>query len=334
MSEQYSLGELAGTSALVTGGLGFIGSNLSIELLRLGVDVTVLDSLETTYGGNRYNLAPVEGQVNIITADMNEPGLLPELVAGKSYIFNLAGQTSHLDSMKNPDMDRRANVDAQLALMEACRLGNPEARVVFASTRQIYGIPEYLPVDELHPLQPVDINGVHKLAGEMYHRLYARVHGIPITILRLTNTYGPRMRVKDDRQTFLGTWIRRLLDGIPLKIFGEGTQLRDFNHVDDAVKALLLCATRDEAIGQVYNLGSSEVFGLKDLAALMVDIHGGGSYELVAFPSERKRIDIGDYYSDFSAIAGALSWSPQVDMAEGLASTIEYFRAHGDQYWN
>jgi UDP-glucose 4-epimerase len=248
-------------------------------------------------------------------------------------LFNLAGQTSHMDSMTDPQTDLDINASAQLSILEACRLNNPEIKIVFASTRQLYGKPDYLPVDEKHPIRPVDVNGINKLAGEWYHLLYNNVYGIRACALRLTNTYGPGMRVKDARQTFLGIWVRLLLEGKPIKVFGDGEQLRDFNYVDDCVDALLVAGASEQANGKVYNLGSQEVIGLKALAEMMTKLGYGGSYELVPFPEDRKAIDIGDYYSDFSFISDELGWSPRIDLQQGLLKTVEYYSQRRSHYW-
>jgi dTDP-glucose 4,6-dehydratase/UDP-glucose 4-epimerase len=318
---------------LITGGLGFIGSNLARRLVSLGAGVTLVDSLIPQYGGNRHNVADLQGRVTINVCDVRDRFALEYLLRDQDYLFNLAGQTSHLDSMTEPQVDLDINASAQLSILEACRRINPAVRVVFASTRQLYGRPDYLPVDEKHPIRPVDVNGINKFAGEGYHLLYSTVYGIRASVLRLTNTYGPGMRVKDARQTFLGIWIRQLLEGNTIKVFGDGTQLRDFNYVDDAVDALLRAAASDQAIGKVYNLGSSEVIALKDLAAMVTQLHPGGRFELVAFPPERKAIDIGDYYSDFSLIRTELDWDPRVDLLDGLARTIAYVDRNRRHYW-
>ena len=251
----------ANARVLVTGGLGFIGSNLARRLVGLGTSVTLVDSLIPQYGGNPHNIADIRDKVQVNVCDVRDRFAIEYLVQNQDFLFNLAGQTSHLDSMTDPQTDLDINAAAQLSILEACRKANPGIRVVFASTRQLYGRPDYLPVDEKHPIRPVDVNGINKLAGEWYHLLYSNVHGIRSSVLRLTNTYGPGMRVKDARQTFLGIWVRQLIEGQPIKVFGDGLQLRDFNYVDDCVEALLLAATADTAIGKAYNLGGSEVMG-------------------------------------------------------------------------
>jgi UDP-glucose 4-epimerase len=248
-------------------------------------------------------------------------------------IFNLAGQTSHLDSMTDPYTDLEINCRSQLSILETCRHHNPEAKIVYASTRQIYGRPQYLPVDERHPIAPVDVNGINKAAGEWYHLVYGDVYGLRVAVLRLTNTYGPRMRVRDARQTFLGHWLRLLVTGEELVVFGDGEQRRDFNYVDDAVRAFLLAAAREEANGCIFNLGDEPPISLRELAELLVRVNGGGSYRLVPFPDDRKAIDIGDYYADFATIGRELGWAPAVPLGEGLERTLAFYREHGRLYW-
>lgn len=318
---------------LITGGLGFVGSNVAKALVELGAIVTIVDSLIPQYGGNLFNVNDFRERIEINICDIRDSHAMKHLVQGKDYIFNLAGQTSHMDSMTDPQTDLDINASAQLSILEACRLNNPDIKIVFASTRQLYGRPDYLPVDEKHPVRPVDINGINKLAGECYHLLYNNVYGIKACALRLTNTYGPGMRVKDARQTFLGIWVRLLLEGKPIKVFGDGKQLRDFNYVDDCVNALLLAGISDTTNGKVYNLGSPEVIGLKALAELIVDLGYGGTFKLIPFPPERKAIDIGDYYSDFNLIAQELGWKPKITFEEGLRRTVEFYCKNSSEYW-
>jgi UDP-glucose 4-epimerase len=324
----------SGKEILITGGLGFIGSNLARSLVAQGANVTLVDSLIPQYGGNPFNIEDIRDKVSVNFCDVRDTHAMTYLIQGKDYLFNLAGQTSHLDSMTDPHTDLDINAAAQLSILEVCRKENPDIKIVFASTRQLYGKPDYLPVDEKHPIRPVDVNGINKLAGEWYHLLYNNVYGIRSCALRLTNTYGPGMRVKDARQTFLGIWIRLLLEGKPIKIFGDGLQLRDFTYVDDCIEALLLAGASDKANGKVYNLGGSEVIGLKNLSKIMVNLGHGGSFELAPFPSERKAIDIGDYYSDFSLITKELGWVPKTDLKDGLKRTLNYYSTHFSHYWN
>jgi dTDP-glucose 4,6-dehydratase/UDP-glucose 4-epimerase len=319
---------------LITGGLGFIGSNLARSLVVQGANVTLVDSLIPQYGGNTFNIDDIQNKVVVNVCDVRDTFAMAHLIQGKDYLFNLAGQTSHLDSMTDPHTDLDINAAAQLSILEVCRKENPDIKIVFASTRQLYGRPDYLPVDEKHPIRPADVNGINKLAGEWYHLLYNNVYGIRACALRLTNTYGPGMRVKDARQTFLGIWIRLLLEGKPIKVFGDGKQLRDFNFVDDCVEALLLAGENNNANGKVYNLGSSEIIGLSDLAEIMVNLGVSGNYELGPFPADRKAIDIGDYYSDYSLITKELGWVPKIDLKEGLKRTLNYYRAHFSHYWD
>jgi nucleoside-diphosphate-sugar epimerase len=314
-----------GASVLITGGLGFIGSNLARRLVDLGAEVTVVDSLIPDYGGNLYNIESIRDRIQVNVSDVRDTHSLRHLVQGKDYLFNLAGQTSHLDSMVNPMPDLEINCQAQISILETCRAGNPNIKIVFASTRQIYGRPLQLPVAETHPLNPVDVNGINKMAGEQYHLLYNNVYGIPATALRLTNTIGPRMRIKDARQTFIGLWVRQLLEGKPISVWG-GKQLRDFTDVEDAIDAFLLAATSPATNGQVYNLGGSEVIDLAGVAKLMVEINGSGEYEEREFPADRRAIDIGDYYADFSKIRTQLGWEPKRTLSETIETTLRYFR--------
>lgn len=322
-----------GKRVLITGGLGFIGSNLAIKLVELGADVTLVDSLIPTYGGNLWNVEPIKDKVRINISDVRDPFAMKYLVSGQDFLFNLAGQTSHVDSMQDPATDLAINVQAQLHILEACRHHNPEVKIVFASTRQVYGRPQQIPVKEDHPLSPVDINGVHKLAAEQYHRLFNNIYGVRAVILRLTNTYGPRMRVVDARQTFLGIWIRRLLEGEPILIYGDGKQLRDYNYVDDVVDALLIAAWNDNCCGEVLNLGSREVFSLTKTAEVFLKFHPDGQMKYVPFPEDRLVIDIGDYQGDCSRIQKVLGWSEKTSFEDGMRKTLKYYEQNHEKYW-
>ena len=318
---------------MITGGLGFIGSNLAHRLVEYGADVLIVDSLIPDYGGNLFNVDGIKDRVQINIADVRDANGMSYLVRGQDYIFNLAGQVSHVDSMNDPYTDLEINCRSQLSLLEACRRNNPSVKVIYASTRQIYGAPDYLPVDEKHLLHPTDVNGINKMAGEWYHILYSNVYGIRATSLRLTNTYGPRQLMKHSRQGFIGWFIRLAVDGEEISIYGDGQQLRDLNYVDDVVEALLLAGARDNVNGQVYNLGGQEPVSLLQIVEMLLELCPQASYKLVPFPPEKKRIDIGDYYADYSKIRTALGWEPRVPLKEGLSRTVDYYRKHKAHYW-
>jgi nucleoside-diphosphate-sugar epimerase len=323
-----------GKQALITGGLGFIGSNLARRLLALGANVTLVDTLHPEYGGNPYNLDGIASQVQFIQADQGDKKQITPLLARQNYIFNLAGQVSHTASMENPQHDLQTNASSHLALVEMCRQYNPQVKIIYSGTRQVYGIPHYLPVDEKHPVAPIDYNGISKLAGESYHLVAQRVYQLRVTSLRLTNVYGPRMYLRDASKNFIGDWFRRLCQGQPLHIFGDGSQLRDLNYIDDALNALLLAAANPLSDGKIYNLGGKKPISLLNLAKLMIKINGSGHYHLTPFPPERKRIDIGDYYGDYTKIYRELGWQPNTSLSEGLRQTLDYCREHKSHYYS
>lgn len=315
-----------GKRTLITGGLGFIGSNLAHRLVEHGAKVTLVDSLVPAYGGNPFNIRGIEDQVNINIADVRDEHSMAYLVQGQDFIFNLAGQVSHIDSMENPYTDLEINVRSQLSIMEACRKSNRNVKIIYTSTRQLYGKPLYLPVDENHIAHPTDVNGINKLCGELYHILYHNVYGIRAVSLRLTNCYGPRQLLKHSRQGFINWFIRLLVEGKEIQLFGDGSQMRDFNFVDDVVDALLLAGVSDKANGEIFNLGGDEPISLKDLVELMIEVNGSGSYQLVPFPEEKKAIDIGSFYSDFTKIKTVLGWQPKTRLREGLRKTFDYYK--------
>jgi UDP-glucose 4-epimerase len=322
-----------GAPVLVTGGYGFIGSNLVRRLVSLGAQVTVVDALIPNTGANRFNLADVEEHITVYVANMAAEESMKEPLRGRTFVFNLAGQVSHVHSMRDPHADLMMNCQAQLGLLEACRKHAPGAKIVFAGTRQQYGRPEYLPVDERHPLRPIDINGIHKVAGEAYHLLYGRLYGLRTTALRLTNTYGPGQLMRSSRQAFVPCLTRLAIDGQQLPIFGDGQQLRDFTYVDDVVEALLVAAHCPESDGEVFNLGGERPYSIREFVDILLGVVGRGSYAFVPFPEDRRQIDIGNYYGDYSKIKLALNWQPTVLLAEGLRRTVEYYRRHRKQYF-
>jgi UDP-glucose 4-epimerase len=322
-----------GKNVMITGGLGFIGSNLCRHMINYGAKIVLVDSLIPDYGGNPFNIAGIEDKVSVNIADIRDRSGINHLVKGRDYIFNLAGQVSHIDSMKDPMVDLEINCRSQLSLLEACRENNPDVKIVFAGTRQVYGKPKYIPVDEDHLVLPTDVNGINKMAGEWYHILYHNVYGIRTVSLRLTNTYGPRLLMSHNRQGFIPWFIRQAIDGEKITIFGNGQQKRDINYIDDVVRAFLLAAANDSADGGVFNLGGKEPITLLELTQKIIRIAGTGSYTLEPFPSEKKRIDIGDYWGDYRKINALLGWEPRVSLEDGLKETVEYYRAHKEHYW-
>jgi len=320
-------------SVLITGGLGFIGSNLARRLVDLGARVTLVDSLLPDYGGNRFNIAGYENRLHLNIADVRDPYSMRALVQGQAVIFNLAGQVSHIDSMTDPFSDLEINARAQLSILEACRHENPDVKIVYAGTRQQYGKPDYLPLDENHLQHPTDVNGVNKLAGEWYHIVYHTAYGLRTTSLRLTNTYGPRQLMKHNRQGFIGWFVRLAVEGKEIQLYGDGQQLRDLTYVDDVVDAFLRAGASDAVNGQVFNLGGQAPISLLALAQLLVNVADQGSVRLVPWPEERKRIDIGDVYSSYARIQSVLGWQPTTDLRTGLAQTVAYYQQHHQQYW-
>jgi len=322
-----------GRTVLITGGLGFIGSNLARRLAALDdVEIIILDALIPAQGGNLYNLRGIEGCVQIHRADMGDDYVVNHLVAGVDYIFNLAGHVSHLDSMLHPQRDLDLNCAAQLTLLEACRNYNPHVKLIFTSTRQVYGKAIYLPVDEQHRVAPLDINGIHKLAAEHYHLLYHRIYGVRSVCLRLTNTYGPHQIVRHNRQGFIGWFVRKALAGEAIELYGEGRQQRDLNYVGDVVEALLLAGASERAEGEVFNLGGGDPINLADVAAQLIALTGSGSIQSVPFPPEQQLIDIGNSYLSCRKIETVLGWRPRTPLRVGLARMVEFYRANLAHY--
>ena len=324
--------DYAGKKVLITGGLGFVGSTLARRLVDLGAQVTVVDSLIPDYGGNWFNLDGYTDRLRVNIADVRDPFSMRALVAGQEILFNLAGQVSHLDSMVDPFTDLEINVRSQLSILEACRHENPAIKVVYAGTRQQYGKPRYLPLDEQHIQAPTDINGVNKLAGEGYHVVYHTAYGLRTTSLRLTNTYGPRQLIKHNRQGFIGWFIRMAVEGRTIQLYGDGQQLRDLTFVEDVVDAFLRAGMDEKANGAVFNLGGEAPICLLDLARLIVELAGRGRVELVPWPEARKKIDIGDVYSSYARIQQVLGWQPVTPLRAGLERTLAYYSQFFDQY--
>jgi UDP-glucose 4-epimerase len=322
----------AGRRVMVTGGLGFIGSNLARQLVPLGADVLLVDSMLPGHGGNVFNLDGIADRVRIARTDIRDREAMRALVRDVDVIFNLAGQVSHIDSMRDPYTDLEVNCLSQLSLLEACRDSNRDVKVVFAGTRQIYGRPDSLPVNESHLVRPTDVNGINKAAAEYYHLVYNNVFGIRACSLRLTNVYGPRQLIRHNRQGFIGWFIRLAVEGRTIQIYGDGAQLRDFVYVGDAADAFLRAGASAACDGEVFNVGGAQPISHRDLATLLTSVAGSGRIEYVAWPPEKKAIDIGSFYADSSKFSSATGWAPRVGLADGLASTVAFYRAHYEQY--
>jgi UDP-glucose 4-epimerase len=321
-----------GRKVMITGGLGFIGSNLARPLVELGADVLLVDSLIPDYGGNLFNIDGIADAVRVNVADVRQQSTMNYLVRDRDVIFNLAGQVSHIDSMRNPYSDLEINCRSQLTLLEACRYNNPGVKVVFAGTRQVYGRPASLPVDETHLVRPTDVNGINKAAGEYYHLVYNNVFRVRACSLRLTNVYGPRQLIRHNRQGFIGWFIRLAIENKTIEIYGDGTQLRDFVYVDDAADAFLRAGATDACNGEVFNVGGSEPISHRDLTALLISLAGSGTVRFAEWPAEKKAIDIGDFYADASKFIRTTGWHAGVPLGDGLKRTIEFYRQHFDRY--
>lgn len=315
----------AGGTVLVTGGLGFIGSNLALTLRDEGARVVVVDSLSSGDGGNHENLRG-EPNIEIVIADIADRGALVPLIERSDFAFNLSGKVSHIDSVHDPLADLHANAISQLAFLEACRRNKPELPIVHTSTRQIYGKADTATVTEESPIRPIDPNGISKFAADAYHRMFARDFGMHTAVLRLTNTFGPRQLLAHNRQGFIPWFIRTAMEGGTITLYGDGRQTRDIVYVDDVVDALLRVASLPELNGQVYNVGSSFVHSVGEVAECAVELAGAGQVKLIPFPDEKKRIDVGSVACDFSAITAATGWQPKISLRTGIARTIEYFR--------
>ncbi len=320
-----------GAHVIITGGVGLIGSALARRLVGLGAEVLLVDSMVAEAGANLANIADISERVRVNIADIRDAAALRHLLPGQDFLFDLAGQTSHLDSMNAPEHDLAVNCTAQLQLLELCRAVVPAVTIVHAGTRQIYGRPRYLPVDEEHPLRPADVNGVNKMAGEAYHLLFHDAYGIDTRSLRLTNVYGPGMRIKDARQNFLGIWLRRALEGAAFEVWG-GEQRRELLYIDDAVEAFLCAALSRDTAGLALNVGGGEPYTLFALAEALIRANGGGAFEQREFPADRKRIDIGDFVTDDRRFRALTGWAPHIDLDDGLARSLDYYRRHLASY--
>ncbi len=318
---------------LVTGGLGFIGSNLCIELVRLGARVTIVDNMLPRQGGNLFNIKDIAGEVTVNVSDVRNQLSMDHLVKGKDLVFHLAGQVNHVDSMKNPVQDLEINCLGTMVLLEALRHHNRDARVIFAGTRGEYGSSVKLPVDEDHPTNPKGIYAVTNLTAEKMVLVYDDIYKIRGSCLSITNTYGPRHQMAHDEYGVFNWFIRKALDDEEIPVFGDGRILRDFLYVEDLVDCMLKVAATDGAYGTVFNVGTGIPVSFFELAEKIVAIAGSGRTKFTEFTQERKEVEPGDYYADITRIKKITGWQPKTSLEEGIARTIDYYREHGGEYW-
>ncbi len=324
---------LAGSKVLVTGGLGFIGSNLSMALVELGASVTIVDNMLPRQGGNFFNVREIEDRVKVNVSDVRNQLSMDHLVKGKDFVFHLAGQVNHVDSMRNPLQDLDINCKGTLVLLEALKENNKEAKVIFAGTRGEYGSSVKLPVDEDHPTNPKGIYAVTNLTAEKMILVYDDIHKIRGTCLRITNTYGPRHQMIHDEYGVFNWFVKKALDDAEIPVFGDGRILRDFLYVDDLVDCLLTVALKEAAFGEVFNVGTGVPVSFLEIAKKIVEVIGTGRVQFAEFTTERKEVEPGDYYADISKIARVTGWVPKTSPEEGIGRTASYYRKYRKEYW-
>jgi nucleoside-diphosphate-sugar epimerase len=310
-----------------------IGSTLAHLAVAQGARVTVLDAMLPLYGGNLFNLQGIADQIEFLAGDIRDYDLMRQAVAGADYIFSLAAQVSYVDSNTEPLLDLDINCHGHLNLLNACVQTNREARIVFTSSRFVYGTIEYNPVDEGHPFNCLSIYGIHKLAGEKYYRFYRDAHQLQTVSLRISNPYGPRQQMKHSKYGIVNWFIRLALEGQPLTVYGDGGQKRDYIFVEDVAEALLLAALTPETEGQVYNLGSGVGTPFIDMVRCIADLLPGTAVQQVEWPRDRYFVETGDYISDITRLTKSVAWTPKTSMAAGISKTISYYQRHRSQYW-
>lgn len=323
----------AGRRVLITGGMGFIGSNLAIRLANLGAKVTIADAMIAEYGGNLFNIASIRDEIVVNFGDICDHHAMDWLVRDQDYVFHLAGQVSHVMSLSDPFTDIDYNIKGTVVLMEALRKFNPRAKVIFTGTRGQYGPAVRLPVSELDPTNPKGLYEISNLAAEKTIQFYHGSHGIESVLLRLTNIYGPRAQMKHHQYGVANWFVRLAIDDETIKLFGDGSIKRDFLYVDDCVDALLLSATCPAAVGEIFNVGVDHPTTFRELAETIIDVTGTGNWEFAPFSAERKAQEPGDFYSDISKIRRVIGWEPRISLRDGLEATVRYYLQYRERYW-
>jgi len=323
----------AGVKVCITGGLGMIGSNLAHYLHRLGAMVSILDAMLPKYGGNWFNIASIKDDTDIVIGDIRDRSIVEDIISDQDFIFNLAAQVSYQDSIDDPFTDLDINLKGHLNVLEACRYHNREAILVFPGSRLQYGKIENTPTSEEHPLRPLLTYAVHKLAGERYYQLYYEHFGIRSAVVRIANPYGPRQQMKHSKYGILGWFIRLAMDGQTIKIFGEGSQTRDYVHVDDVVRAMTAVASSEQAMGKVFNVGSGVGTRFADMARMVVENVGKGNISHVPWPEDYFNVETGDFVADISKICDMTDWEPQIELSQGVKQTVEFYKTYKDYYW-
>lgn len=317
---------------VVTGGLGFIGSNVALRLADAGARVTVIDSEAPGCGANPWNLEGARSPITVVRADISDATNFTDLLKDTTAIFNLAGEISHSRSMEDPERDLALNTVAQLRFLKVCQAVRPGVRIVYAGTRQVYGKPEYLPVDEKHPIRPVDFNGIHKRAAEQYHLLLSDHGALDAVVLRLSNVYGPRMALHLPQQGFLGTYVRMALGSNPITVYGEGAHTRDPVHVDDVVEAFLRAGAAPALPARVLNIGGPEALSIRRIAVAVCEASPASMLREIPFPEALHNLEVGNYASDTTRAREQLNWSPLVSFKDGIRSTLAWYTGNQRHY--
>ncbi len=324
-----------GKRVLITGGLGFLGSNLAHRLVGMNAKVTLVDALFPEYGGNMFNISGIEDDVVVVKEDARNIGKMRELVKDQDVIFHFAAQVSYIDSLNDPMHDLDMHCGSTLVMLEACRYLNPDIRFIFSSSRLQFGAidPDQNPVKEDTPNRPLSLYGIHKAASEQYGIVYHKNFRMHTVSFRIANPYGPRQQMKHSKYSIVGWFLRQAMENQTIEIFGDGSQLRDYIYVDDMVEAMVRAAASDQSSGEVYNLGSGIGTRFGEMAQTVVDVVGSGKVEFVPWPANYETNETGHYITDINKMRTALGFVPEIKLQEGIERTAEYYLKYQEKYW-